>query len=92
MAAFELALRQGAGGIELDVHLSSDGLPVVIHDPRLSLWLESKHLHDRPCRTPVPLAMIPSGKNSFKLASINRNGSARVRQVPSPAAALGQIA
>ncbi len=35
MAAFELALRQGAEGIELDVHLSSDGMPVVIHDPRL---------------------------------------------------------
>jgi len=35
MAAFDLALRQGARGIELDVHLSSDGLPVVIHDPRL---------------------------------------------------------
>jgi hypothetical protein len=63
-----------------------------IHDPRLSLWLESKQLHDRPCRTPVPLAMIPSGKNSFKLASISRNGGARLRQVPSPAAALGQIA
>ena len=36
MAAFELALRQGAEGIELDVHLSSDGVPMVIHDPRLS--------------------------------------------------------
>ena len=35
MAAFEFALRQGADGIELDVHLSSDGMPVVIHDPRL---------------------------------------------------------
>ena len=35
LAAFELALRQGAEGIELDVHLSSDGMPVVIHDPRL---------------------------------------------------------
>ena len=35
LAAFELALRQGAEGIELDVHLSSDGTPVVIHDPRL---------------------------------------------------------
>jgi glycerophosphoryl diester phosphodiesterase len=35
LAAFELALRQGADGIELDVHLSSDGMPVVIHDPRL---------------------------------------------------------
>jgi glycerophosphoryl diester phosphodiesterase len=36
LAAFELALRQGAGGIELDVHLSSDRIPMVIHDPRLS--------------------------------------------------------
>ncbi len=35
LAAFELALRQGAEGIELDVHLSADGIPVVIHDPRL---------------------------------------------------------
>jgi len=35
LAAFEFALRQGADGIELDVHLSSDGVPMVIHDPRL---------------------------------------------------------
>ena len=34
-AAFELALEQGADGIEFDVHLSSDGVPVVIHDARL---------------------------------------------------------
>ncbi|NLE44630.1 MAG: glycerophosphodiester phosphodiesterase [Chloroflexi bacterium] len=32
MAAFELALQDGADGIELDVHLSSDGVPVVIHN------------------------------------------------------------
>jgi glycerophosphoryl diester phosphodiesterase len=35
LAAFDLALRQGADGIEFDVHLSSDGVPVVIHDSRL---------------------------------------------------------
>ena len=35
LAGFDLALRQGAGAIELDVHLSSDGVPMVIHDPRL---------------------------------------------------------
>ncbi len=33
--AFELALRQGADGLEFDVHLSADGVPVVIHDWRL---------------------------------------------------------
>lgn len=35
MSAFELALRQGADGIEFDVHLSADDVPVVIHDARL---------------------------------------------------------
>lgn len=32
LPAFELAAEQGAHGIELDVQLSSDGVPVVIHD------------------------------------------------------------
>lgn len=35
LAAFEWALRQGADGIECDVHLSAEGVPVVIHDARL---------------------------------------------------------
>jgi glycerophosphoryl diester phosphodiesterase len=33
LAAFELALAQGADGIELDAKLSADGNVVVIHDP-----------------------------------------------------------
>lgn len=33
LAAFNLALEQGADGIELDVKLSADGHVVVIHDP-----------------------------------------------------------
>lgn len=32
IAAFRAALEMGADGIELDVHLSADGVPVVIHD------------------------------------------------------------
>jgi glycerophosphoryl diester phosphodiesterase len=36
LASFELALRQGADGVEFDVQLSSDGVPVVIHDARLA--------------------------------------------------------
>lgn len=32
MEAFLLAIEQGADGIELDVQLSRDGIPVVIHD------------------------------------------------------------
>ena len=32
LAAFEKAVELGADGIELDAHLSADGVPVVIHD------------------------------------------------------------
>ncbi|RME41529.1 MAG: glycerophosphodiester phosphodiesterase [Deltaproteobacteria bacterium] len=35
MAAFELAWRQGADGIELDVQVTRDGVPVVLHDETL---------------------------------------------------------
>jgi hypothetical protein len=52
-----------------------------IYDPRLCAWLESKHFHTRTDRTPVPLVMIPSGKNSFKLQPVRLNGQAKLRQV-----------
>ena len=35
LAAFRLALGQGADGVELDVILSADGVPMVIHDDTL---------------------------------------------------------
>ncbi len=36
LAAFDEALRQGCDGIELDVQLSRDGVPVVFHDKTLA--------------------------------------------------------
>jgi hypothetical protein len=44
-----------------------------IHDARLCSWLESKNFQQRPDRTPIPLALIPSGKNSFRLQPISMN-------------------
>jgi glycerophosphoryl diester phosphodiesterase len=35
IAAFDIGLDAGADGLELDVHLSADGVPVVVHDPTL---------------------------------------------------------
>ena len=35
LAAFELAVEQGADMLEFDVHLSADDQPVVIHDETL---------------------------------------------------------
>ncbi|MEK6286796.1 MAG: glycerophosphodiester phosphodiesterase family protein [Acidobacteriota bacterium] len=36
VAAFKLAVALGADGVEMDVQLSSDGTPVVIHDARVN--------------------------------------------------------
>ena len=38
-----------------------------IFDPRLCAWLETKHMHTSRDRNPVTLAMIPAGKNAFRL-------------------------
>ncbi|HXI17665.1 MAG TPA: glycerophosphodiester phosphodiesterase family protein [Chloroflexota bacterium] len=35
LAAFRLAIQQGAPAVECDVHLTLDGVPVVIHDDRV---------------------------------------------------------
>ncbi|MGC9358529.1 MAG: glycerophosphodiester phosphodiesterase, partial [Anaerolineae bacterium] len=36
LAAFRRAAEMGADGVELDVHLTADGVPVVIHDARVN--------------------------------------------------------
>ena len=38
-----------------------------IRDPRLCAWLESKNFKGQPGEGPIPLALIPSGKNCFRL-------------------------
>jgi len=38
-----------------------------IRDRRLCAWLQEKQLNSSSCRAPLPLDMIPSGKNSFRL-------------------------
>ena len=35
MAAIDNGMALGSDGLEIDVHLSADGIPVVIHDPTL---------------------------------------------------------
>ena len=52
-----------------------------IHDPWLCAWLESKTFHSRPDRTPVPMILIPSGRNSFKLQVMRLDPVAKVRQI-----------
>ena len=42
LPAFELALEQGADGVELDVHLSKDGELIVMHDERVDRTTNAK--------------------------------------------------
>ncbi len=58
MAAFEAAAAQGVG-IELDVQLSRDGVPVVFHDPMLERMTEASGAlwdHDADALTGLRLA------------------------------------
>ncbi len=52
-----------------------------ICDPRLNAWLESKNFHGRPGDAPIPLALIPSGKNCFRLQPIGSNGRPKLKPV-----------
>jgi hypothetical protein len=55
-----------------------------IFDPRLCAWLESKHMHGS--RTPVRLALIPEGNNSFRLQAVSRGSVGRASISSRPAA------
>ncbi len=55
----------------------SEAVGKAAHASDLGAWLESKNFHERPSRTPVPLAMIPNGNNSFRLRPIVLNGRSR---------------
>lgn len=59
LAAFELGLRTGADGFELDVHLSADGVPVVLHDPTLDRTTDAAG--PVAARTAAELARVDAG-------------------------------
>jgi len=78
------------GHLHIDCELPSDfrhGRPEIC-DARLGGWLEAKIFHGRSCRTPVPMALLPAGKNAFRLLPLrlpltSSTQSLRVGLVPS---------
>ena len=44
LEAFEMALAVGADGVEFDVRLTADGIPVVMHDPAVERTTDGKGL------------------------------------------------
>lgn len=59
-----------------------------IRDPRLCAWLELKNFHGKAGDSPVPLAMIPSGPNSFRLQPIAGRGQQSKSRPAAPQAPL----
>jgi hypothetical protein len=64
-----------------------------IFDPRLCAWLESKTFHEKRGHAPIPMALIPAGKNCFRLVPILQRDRTRARAaapapVPVPAPAF----
>jgi hypothetical protein len=51
-----------------------------IRDPRLCVWLEAKNFRGNSNRTPLPMAMIPTGENSFRLQTITMTAHPKLRQ------------
>lgn len=64
LPAFELAVQEGADGIEIDVHLTADGEVVVIHDETL----------DRTCGVPGRVADLPASEVTAPPATNGRPG------------------
>ena len=50
-----------------------------IHDRRLCAWLEQKNFHGKVGDSPLPLAMIPSGKNSFRLQPLGAQPQSKAK-------------
>lgn len=59
-----------------------------IRDRRLCAWLQSKQFGSKSNREPLPLDMVPSGKNTFRLGLLRPS---RLRQAV-PALASGGVA
>ena len=59
-----------------------------INDPRLCAWLEAKQFHAYPGHPAIQLAMIPAGKNSFRLRPVSTGEHTRER----PRVTAGQAA
>ena len=59
--------------LKIECRLSPDfwqGQPEIT-DPRLSAWLESKHMHGNRFRATIRLSMIPAGENGYRLQPVS---------------------
>jgi len=62
MMAFELALTEGADGVELDVRLDGDGRVVVLHDSTLARVSEGRETRPAEALTAAELSRVDVGR------------------------------
>lgn len=82
--------------LELD-HLRIEcGLPsdfwsgeAELHDRRLCAWLQAKQFGSKSSRSPLPLDMVPSGRNSFRLGLCRPTGQRSTVHAVAPMVAGG---
>jgi glycerophosphoryl diester phosphodiesterase len=79
MAAFANGLSLGSDGLECDVHLSRDGVPVVIHDKTLERTTDASGLVG--VRTAAELAQVDAG---YHFTGIDRSFPFRRRGIGVP--------
>ena len=79
LAAFENGLALGSDGIECDVHLSRDGVPVVIHDKTLERTTDAAGLVS--ARTAEELAQVDAG---YRFAAADGSYPFRNRRIGVP--------
>jgi len=80
----ELQLDHLAIQCGLDPHFWQD--QPEIHDPRLGAWLESKRTKGKSTDSSLLLAMIPSGKNAFRLQPVTDSPQVRTKPTSGPIA------
>ncbi len=87
LAAFERALTMGAHGIELDVRLSADEVPVVIHDATVDATTDGRGRVDQ--KTLKGLKELDAGA-SFEFPA-NNSMDFRARRIPTLAEVLEEL-
>jgi glycerophosphoryl diester phosphodiesterase len=71
LISFEQAYKDGADGIELDVQLSKDGVPVVIHDEKINRTTDGKgFVQDLTLKELKKLNAVYKFKSKYKTAEI----------------------
>jgi glycerophosphoryl diester phosphodiesterase len=71
MAAFAAAIAAGADGIEFDVRLSRDGVPVIIHDDTLQRTHGLRHRVAELTEEELRAVRVPSLRDLFELMTGN---------------------